>query len=343
MFFIFSNNIFRVKWNESGFRPPLCTYRLNWARRTSWGWWDDWDDTVLQTQDSKFEPWRSEAEHATSRSRRLPTILTFTRGWGRNIFVSLKPPRPGTEPGTLAWKAAVLTTTLGPPPIYFGYTERWLKSWNSIFVPHVFYMPHGFPFFFFYLVTSRRLTELANNTKWCKTLIPGCEIPSSVRYISRTIFEPCKAQYLVFHPFSAEIDFRRQNLTPVDVRIWRLKSTPHCLKWPQTHDLITYGYSNESERAHKDIYDDLKLKTPFDLPGLFEKISFSRVKWRLTNWWVDYCVVHCSQPWGWERAIQVFWWVHHRSVQYLVYGQYYRTCWKHKHVLKTNTFSHFQL
>ena len=104
------------KWNESGFRPPLCTYRLNWARRTSWGWWDDWDDTVLQTQDSKFEPWRSEAEHVTSRSRRLPTILTFTRGWGRNNFVSFKPPRPGTEPRTLAWKAAVLTTTLGPPP-----------------------------------------------------------------------------------------------------------------------------------------------------------------------------------------------------------------------------------
>ena len=109
-------NTNEMKWNESGFRPPLCTYRLNWARRTSWGWWDDWDDTVLQTQDSKFEPWRSEAEHATSRSRRLPTILTFTRGWGRNNFVSFKPPRLGTEPRTLAWKAAVLTTTQGPPP-----------------------------------------------------------------------------------------------------------------------------------------------------------------------------------------------------------------------------------
>ena len=108
--FIHSFISLEMKWNESGFRPPLCTYRLNWARRTSWGWWDD---TVLQTQDSKFEPWRSEAEHATSR---LPTILTFTRGWGRNIFVSLKPPRPGTEPRTLAWKATVLTTTLGPPP-----------------------------------------------------------------------------------------------------------------------------------------------------------------------------------------------------------------------------------
>ena len=116
-----------MKWNESGFRPPLCTYRLNWARRTSWGWWDDWDDTVLQTQDSKFEPWRSEAEHATSRSRRLPTILTFTRGCGRNIFVSFKPPRPGTEPRTLAWKAAVLTTTLGPPPRPF-WTGGWLKT-----------------------------------------------------------------------------------------------------------------------------------------------------------------------------------------------------------------------
>ena len=28
----------------------LAHNRLNWARRTSSGWWDDWDDTVLQTQ-----------------------------------------------------------------------------------------------------------------------------------------------------------------------------------------------------------------------------------------------------------------------------------------------------
>ena len=99
------------KWNELGFRPPLCTYRLKWARRTSWGWWDDWNDTVLQTQDSKFESWRSKAEHATSRSRKLSTIQSFTRGWGRNILVSFKRRRPGTEPRTQAWKTAVLTTT----------------------------------------------------------------------------------------------------------------------------------------------------------------------------------------------------------------------------------------
>ena len=44
------------KWNESGFRSLLRTYRLNCAKRTSWGWWDEWDDTALQTQDSKFKP-----------------------------------------------------------------------------------------------------------------------------------------------------------------------------------------------------------------------------------------------------------------------------------------------
>ena len=89
-----------MKWNESGFRPPVCTYRLNWAMRTSWGWWNDWDDTVFQTQDAKFEPWRFEGEHVDGEE-------TF--------FVSFKPPRPGAETQTLAWKVGVLTTALGPP------------------------------------------------------------------------------------------------------------------------------------------------------------------------------------------------------------------------------------
>ena len=62
-----------IKW--IGLWLLLCPYRLNWVRRTSWGWWDEWDDTALQTQDSKFEPWWSQAEHAISRSRRLPTML----------------------------------------------------------------------------------------------------------------------------------------------------------------------------------------------------------------------------------------------------------------------------
>ena len=92
----------KMKWNESGFRPPLCTYRLNWARRTSWGWWDDWDDTFLQTQDSKFVPWRSEAEHATSRSRRLPTIL-ISHVDGEETFLFLSN-RRDREPNPELWR-----------------------------------------------------------------------------------------------------------------------------------------------------------------------------------------------------------------------------------------------
>ena len=53
----------------------------------------------------------------TSWSRRLPTILSFTIGWGRNIFLPLKPLRLVNKSRTLAWKAAVLTTTLGLLPV----------------------------------------------------------------------------------------------------------------------------------------------------------------------------------------------------------------------------------
>ena len=90
-----------TKWNESGFGPLLCTYRLNWAMRTSWGWWDDWDDTVLQTQDSKFEPWRSEAEHATSRSRRPQYWLSHVDGEDNFLFLSNRRDR---EPNPELWR-----------------------------------------------------------------------------------------------------------------------------------------------------------------------------------------------------------------------------------------------
>ena len=116
------------KWNESGFRPPLCIYRLNWARRTSWGWWDDWDDTVLQTQDSKFEPWRSEAEHATSRSRRLPTILTFTRGWGRNIFCFFQTAGTGNRAPDSGVKGSGGNHYPRAPALQCGEADVWRQS-----------------------------------------------------------------------------------------------------------------------------------------------------------------------------------------------------------------------
>ena len=55
---------------------------LNWARRTSWGWWDEWDDTVVQTHDSKFEPWRSETEHGHGHGG-SPQYWNFTSELGK--------------------------------------------------------------------------------------------------------------------------------------------------------------------------------------------------------------------------------------------------------------------
>ena len=77
-----------IKWkgNEWGFRPHLCTCRLNCARRTSWGWWNEWVDTALQKQDLKFEPWQSEVELATPRSRRFPTLCNLYEWAGKNIL-----------------------------------------------------------------------------------------------------------------------------------------------------------------------------------------------------------------------------------------------------------------
>ena len=39
-----------IKW--VGFLATFVhIYRLNRAKRTSWGWWDEWDDAALQAQD----------------------------------------------------------------------------------------------------------------------------------------------------------------------------------------------------------------------------------------------------------------------------------------------------
>ena len=106
-----------MKWKEWGFMPPLCTCRLIWARRTAWGWWYN---TAPQTQDSQFDPWRSEAEHATCRLRRLLTILNLHEWAGKKHFVSLKfEGRSGDRSPTV--QAAVLTTSPGP----YSHTRCW--------------------------------------------------------------------------------------------------------------------------------------------------------------------------------------------------------------------------
>ena len=111
--------------NEWGYRPPMSTYRLNWVRRTSCGWWDLGDDTTLQTQDSKYEPWRSKVERVNSRSRRLYTILNLYEWVGKEHFVYSKLEcHSGVQGRDL--RAAALPTSPGnqPPEIRQQYGIR---------------------------------------------------------------------------------------------------------------------------------------------------------------------------------------------------------------------------
>ena len=100
------------KLNEWDFRPHLFTYRLNWARITSWGWWNEWDDTVLKTHDTKFEQWQSEAEHAILGHGISPQYWIFTCARERNILFpwNLKA-NVGFEP---VISQAAFTTACGP-------------------------------------------------------------------------------------------------------------------------------------------------------------------------------------------------------------------------------------
>ena len=82
----------------NGVLGHLCAHRINYVRRTSWGWWDEWGNTALQIEYLKFEPWRSEAEHTTSRSRMLPTILHVHERAGKKIFFLNLNARVGFEP-----------------------------------------------------------------------------------------------------------------------------------------------------------------------------------------------------------------------------------------------------
>ena len=94
VFFVFAGKRLCLKWiGMNGVLGHLCAHigqTRPYQGNIMWGLWNKWDDTALQTQDSKFGPLRSKAEHAISRSDRLPIILIFPSERRRNTFASLK-------------------------------------------------------------------------------------------------------------------------------------------------------------------------------------------------------------------------------------------------------------
>ena len=86
------------------------------------------------------------------------------------------------------------------------------------------------------------------------------------------------SHYKYFNSFSAGIDFKCHNLTSAKTSGYDFWSrSPHCKSKNiyYDHNLLDpyHRYSNESEKANQDIYDDFKMKLLFDLHGLYKNIS----------------------------------------------------------------------
>ena len=94
------------------FRPPLCTYRLNWAMGTSWRWRNEWDDTWFEIR----TPAVCGRVRYTSVTKAPHNIKSFERG--RNIFF-LKPEcQSGVRTRDLRFsrQATCFNHSTGPPP-----------------------------------------------------------------------------------------------------------------------------------------------------------------------------------------------------------------------------------
>ena len=85
--------------NEWGFTSHLCKYRLNWVRRTSWGLWYEWGDTVLQTQDSKLSSAGLRPSTSILGHRGCPQYSIFTiEQEGNLLFFKTWMPEQETNP-----------------------------------------------------------------------------------------------------------------------------------------------------------------------------------------------------------------------------------------------------
>ena len=136
-----------MKWNKWGSTPHLYTYRLNWVRRT-WGWWDEWGVTALQTQDSKLSPVGLRPSTLTLVHWGCPqySIFTIEQG-GKFLFLWNLNARAGDESATFL--AGTRTPPLPPPFgivmtyiqthylwIYYWFTVRGAAQHFSYFILH---------------------------------------------------------------------------------------------------------------------------------------------------------------------------------------------------------------
>ena len=78
----------------------------------------------VQTHDLKFQPWRSEVEHATSWSRRLPTILNVYEWAGKKKYALTWRPEWGLNPRSPTFQAGSFNhCTRAPTKHAYNYIQ----------------------------------------------------------------------------------------------------------------------------------------------------------------------------------------------------------------------------
>ena len=147
-----------------------------------------------------------------------PHNTDFHTWMGKKHFLFLsRPPGPGTEPRTLAWKAAVLTTTLGPPPIFPRYHHIHLYEWKQLlhngFQRQSYTIHEARPVVFSRLSTKNHCYRY----RWKNNRILHNQLYSS-HYKNRSV--ETVFTHLNVSSYSAGIDISRQN------RFWLLHSIP---------------------------------------------------------------------------------------------------------------------
>ena len=72
----------------------------------------------------------------------------------------------------------------------------------------------------------------------------------------------------IFNPLSARTNFRRQNMTSIDVRFWRIKSIPTLKELNTYNGHGPIGIQMNRKELTRTILTILKRKKPFGLHGL---------------------------------------------------------------------------
>ena len=62
----------------------LCTYRLNWAKKTTWGWWDEWGE-ARKLNNLNFHTPEVESPDTATHNSKLVKLTDIYWSWDQTF------------------------------------------------------------------------------------------------------------------------------------------------------------------------------------------------------------------------------------------------------------------